>query len=305
MSLYYSNGTFIDLAKIEGGSAYKAYMLGTHDSLDSSSMNVAIYCPFPPQICQYWPLQAKRNPLAPMFRALFAKGDATLESTSLTAAVATFTYNMQSLEANVRSSLTRLNVDGRGRLENVGRSIVMTIGIQGKCTGTFVQDPDYHEDPAQLVLSAEYTRHSMTAYLWEEHCGDLEVLKPFSSGQVGHDAISACRQAGGDGEGCMEALKDALRQATLTPKRSQFRPNEEIGAVLVFGEEADDDFLATALRDFLEERYPNGASVEINHARELSPHPAFAGARSMAMADLRMKETEAEWERTRQSSREL
>lgn len=295
----------MDLAKIEGGSAYKAYMLGNHDSLDSDSMNVAIYCPFPPQICQYWPLQDKRNPLAPMFRALFATADATLESRSLTAAVATSTYNMQSLEANVRSGLIGLDVDGRDRLENVGRSIAMTIGIQGKCTGTFVQDPDYHEDPAQLVLTVEYTRLSMTAYLWEEHCGDLEVLKLFISAQVGHDATSACRKAGGDGEGCMEALKDALRQATLATKRSQFRPNEEIGAVLVFGEEADDDFLAVALRDFLEERYRNGASVEINHVRELSPHPAFAGARSMAMADLRMKETEAEWKRTGQSSREL
>lgn len=64
----------------------------------------------------------------------------------------------------------------------------------------------------------------------------------------------------------------------------------EIGAVLVFGEQDGDIFMGTALREFLKEKYPNGASVNISHAADLSPNPAFAGSRAMAMTDWRIKD---------------
>jgi hypothetical protein len=61
-------------------------------------------------------------------------------------------------------------------------------------------------------------------------------------------------------------------------------------AVLVFGERASNNFMATALRQILEGQYPNGASVNVSQAAELSPVPAFAGSQAMAMTDWRMED---------------
>jgi hypothetical protein len=51
--------------------------------------------------------------------------------------------------------------------------------------------------------------------------------------------------------------------------------NEEIGTVLVLWKRASDNFIATVLRQFLEEKYSNG----------VLPNLAFAGSRAIAITD--------------------
>jgi hypothetical protein len=286
----------LDIAKIQGSPTYKAYMLATQydqERLVPGSFKSARYCPFSLQICQYWPfryLQAS-NPLAPMLKALVAAADATLETSTRSVVVSSYDLSIPSVKGNVQSGLKEVGVDGRNRLEHVARSIAVTIGMEGNCSdayGMFPEDPNYYADPPQLVLTVEYTRDSMATLLWEEDCGYHSALNRLGSGKLGYDAVLECREeAGEDDTSCSDTLKNAFRQVSTV--RGLVK-NEEIGAVLVFGEQAGDIFMGTALREFLEEKYPNGASVNISHAADLSPNPAFAGSRVMAMTDWRIRD---------------
>lgn len=63
-----------------------------------------------------------------------------------------------------------------------------------------------------------------------------------------------CREEVGENDtSCRAALKAAFRQVSTVRRLAK---NEDIGAVFLFGERAGDDFMATALRQFLEEKYP-------------------------------------------------
>jgi hypothetical protein len=222
-----------------------------------------------------------------MLKALVAAADAALETRTRFVVVSSYDLSIPSVKGNIQSGLKDVGVDGRNRLEHVARSVALTIGIKGNCFGMFPDDPDYYADPPQLVLSVEYTRDSMATQLWEESCGDVSALRRLSSGKLGYDAVLACREeAGEDDTSCHDALKNAFHQVSTVRRLVK---NEDIGAVFVFGERAGDDFMATALREFLEDRYPNGAAVNISQAADLSPDPAFAGSRAMAMTDLRIK----------------
>jgi hypothetical protein len=207
----------------------------------------------------------------------------TLHNRTRFVVVSSYDISIPSVKGNIQSGLKDVGVDDRNRLEHVARNIALTIGIKGNCYGMFPDDPDYYADPPQLVLSVKYTRDSMATLLWEESCGVVSALRRLSSGKLGYDAVLGCREeAGGDDTSCRDALKNAFHQVNTVRRLVK---NENIGALFVFGEQAGDDFMATALLEFLEEKYPNGASVTISHAAELSPNPAFAGSRAMAMTD--------------------
>jgi hypothetical protein len=85
LSAYTANGSFIDVAKIEAGEVYNAFML---DELQPPSLiqtTIVIYCPLPHQLCQYWPIQRELsmrppNSLAPVLKALVSAAEAALKT---------------------------------------------------------------------------------------------------------------------------------------------------------------------------------------------------------------------------------
>lgn len=102
-------------------------------------------------------------------------------------------------------------------------------------------------------------------------------------GNLGYDAVLTCREAASeDNTSCSDALTNVFRQVGTVRRLAK---NEEIGVVLVFGEQTSDNFMATALCQFLEGQYPDGASVNISQAADLLPILAFAGSRAIAMTD--------------------
>jgi hypothetical protein len=226
-----------------------------------------------------------------MLKALVAAADAALETRTRFVVESSYNLSIPSVKGNIQSSLKDVGVDSRNRPEHVARSIALTIGMEGNCSdayGMFPDDLDYYADPPQLVLSVEFMRNSMATLLWEESCGDFSALRRLSSGKLGYNAVLSCREeAGEDDTSCRDVLKNAFHQVSTVRRLVK---NEEIGAVFVFGERAGDDFMATALLEFLEGKYPNGASVNISHAADLSPNPAFAVSRAMAMTDWRIKD---------------
>ncbi|USW52857.1 hypothetical protein Slin15195_G061760 [Septoria linicola] len=68
VSATFDHGSYIDIAKIEGGERYKAYMLGVQRDVSRPTG----YCRLPDLMCKHWPFGRNKadNPLRPMIKAL-------------------------------------------------------------------------------------------------------------------------------------------------------------------------------------------------------------------------------------------
>lgn len=248
----------------------------------------ASYCPFPNRICEHWPIKNvhTQNPLAPMLKALIAAAECSLETTIDSVAVSAYDIGAIDLDlsrAHVHAALSELGVDDYNPLGHVARQLAPAVGIQGDCSGPFIlpNDPAYYSDPVQNVFTIEYTRDSMTAGLWNEDCGVMEMAKRLNSAQLGHNAVQTCRESSSDIARCEEAFESALRSVIEDSHRAK---HEEIDAVLVYGERADDNDMLVSLRKVLIEQFPNGGSVDLSRLQSFSPDPTFAGSRAMARA---------------------
>jgi hypothetical protein len=287
VSAFLPNGSYIDIAKVEGNATYKAYMLGLRE--EPSKFVSPRYCPFSQQICQYWPFFKSvqtQNPLAHILKALVATAESTLETTINSAAVSAYdlgAIDYESAKIDVQTALSEVNVDGYNRLDHVARQLAPALGIGGNCSDPYIlpEDPLYRQDPEQILFTIEYTQDSLTAGLWREECGVMEMTNRLNSIELGHDVMQTCRRTATDKTTCDDAFKSALRSVSKHSSRDE---HEEIGPVLIFGESADDDAMLTTLREILGEQFPNGDSVDLSHVRDFSPDPTFAGSRSMAKA---------------------
>jgi hypothetical protein len=284
VSAFLPNGSYIDIAKVEGNATYKAYMLG----LREEPINIVSprYCPFSQQACQYWPFKSvqKQNPLAPILKTLVATAESALETTINFVAVSAYdlgAIDYESAKDDVQTALSEVNVDGYNRLDHVARQLAPALGIQGNCSGPYIlpEDPLYHHDLEQILLTIEYTRGSLTAGLWREECGVMEMTNRLNPIELGHNAMQTCKRTATDKTACDETFKSALRSASKDSSRDE---REEIGSVLVFGENADDDAMLVMLREILGEQFSAGESVDLSRVPNFSPDPAFAGSRSMA-----------------------
>jgi hypothetical protein len=286
VSAFLPNGSYIDIAKVEGNATYKAYMLG----LREEPINIVSprYCPFSQQACQYWPFNSvqKQNPLAPILTTLVATAETALETTINSVAVSAYdlgAIDYESAKDDVQTALSEVNVDGYNRLDHVARQLAPALGIQGNCSGPYIlpEDPLYHQDPEQVVFTIEYTRDSLTAGLWREECGIMEMTNRLNSIELGHDAMQICKRTATDKKICDEAFESALRSVSKDSSRAE---HEDIGPVLVFGERAADDAMLNSLRKVLGEQFSAGESVDLSRVPNFSPDPAFAGSQSMAQA---------------------
>lgn len=286
MSGFLTNGSYIDIAKVEGDATYKAYMLDLQE--EPTKIVSAKWCPFSERICQHWPLKnlQPQNPLPPILKALVAAAESTLETSVKSVAVSAYdigTIDRKSAKGNVHTALNALGVNNYNRLDHVVRQLAPVLGLQGNCSEpyTLPDDPTYHRDPEQLFFAFEYTRDSLTAGLWSEECDVLEMTSRLNSVQFGHNAMQACRDAEESRWTCDEELKAALRSVSTDSGRRE----RELGAVLLFGESALDEATLVALRQVLEEQFANGDSVDWSSVQGFSRDLAFAGSRAMARAD--------------------
>lgn len=286
MSAFLPNGSYIDIAKVEGGANYKAYMLGSTEELNN--IGSASYCPFSKRICQHWPFRSvqSQNSLAPILKALVAAAGSTLEAPITSVAVSAYdvgSINHKFAKDLVHAALNEFHVDGHGRLDHVVRQLAPALGIQGNCSEPYILPayPVFSLEAAQNLFTVEYTRDSMTAGLWLEECGVMEMTTHLNSAQLGRNAMQICKEAAGNKTTCEEDFKSALRSVTQNASRDK---HDAIGPVLVFGECADDDAMLVALREILSERVSNGNSVDLSRVRDFSPDPTFAGSQAMAKA---------------------
>lgn len=286
MSAFLPNGRYIDIAKVEGDATYEAYTLGLGEQ--PIKIVSAKYCPFSHRTFQHLPFKSRRpqNPLAPILKTLIPAAESTLETSVKSVAVTAYdigTIDHKSAKDDVHAASSELGVNSYNRLDHVVRQLAPAVGLQGNCSEpyTLPDDPAYHHDPEQVFFAIEYTRDSLTAGLWREECGVLEMTSRLNSDQFGHNAMQHCRETAEDKATYEETFESALRSVSTDWNREK---NGEIGAVLAFGECADDETMLIALRQTLGEQFSNGDSVDLSRVRGFSPDPAFAGSRAMATA---------------------
>ncbi|GAB7323309.1 hypothetical protein MBLNU13_g05780t1 [Cladosporium sp. NU13] len=265
VSAFLPSGSYIDIAKVEGDATYKAYMLGLRE--EPTKIASARHCPFSQRICQHWPFKSvhDQNPLAPLLKALVASAELTLETTVNSVAVSAYdigTIDHQLAKNDIHTALNDLKVDSYNRLDHIIRHLAPVLGLQGNCSEpyTLPDDPAYHHDPEQLFFAFDR----------------------LNSAQFGHNAMQACRDAEESRWTCDEDLKSALRGVSADSSRGA---RHELGRVLLFGESALDGATLVALRQVLEEQFPNGDSVDWSRVQDFSQDLAFAGSRAMARTD--------------------
>lgn len=256
------------------------------------------YCPFSDRICQHWPFKniQPQNPLAPILKALVSAAENTLETSVKSVAVSACdigTIDHKLANDDVHTALKDLGVNSYNRLDHVVRQLAPVLGIQGNCSEpyTLPDDPSYHHDPEQIFFALDYTNDSLTVGLWKEECGVIAMTNRLNSVELGHNAMQTCRETPENKATCEEGFRSALRGVGADLNRGK---SEKIGAVLAFGESADDEAMLKTLRQVLGKQFSNGDSVDLSRVRGFSPDPAFAGSRAMAKIDGAARGSEGE-----------
>ena len=194
--------------------------------------------------------------------------------------------DLDSAHAHVQAPFGEMGVEswfGPGRVVHY---LMSALQLEGPCG-----DPDDFGDALgrpQHILAIEYTRKAMTAVMWGEECADYWWLSSFSSGDYGHDAITACKSNNEDMNQCDVNLQVALRKLVRAAIKRAMSPS--LGVVLVFREKADDEDFLLVLRQSLEDNFANRASIVPARVGDFSPDLAFAGSRAMAMFELEHRE---------------
>ena len=289
--LYTSNGSFIDVAKIQAGEVYSNYMLGSRHGNASTAIVMTRYCPLPMMLCQYWPFQTvaakPQNPLAPMLKALVTAAEAALETSIHSVLIAAhYVHDFDGGRAYAQAAADEMGL-GRwsGRITRPADSLVPALEIEGECNDPHRESYDNARDVRvddQLFLTVEYTRKSLTAALVEQNCG-YQTLSRVRSSHFGHDTTEGCRSAAKANSSGNNFMSTTLRQMFKESSK------QRLDAVIVLGEKADDGNLTAVLRQVLAQTFTNSASVPLSNEQAFSPDLAFAVSRAAAMFELRQK----------------
>lgn len=158
VSIYFANDTFVDIAKVEGGQAYKVSMNGYIETADTLSLNVPPrYCPLPQHLCHLWPLRdvQAHNPLHPMLRALLAAARTTPEDDMNSVLVSSMMHeNWIERLADVRSALKEIQIDGWHQgLHRAVPCFVLALQLDEDCDDAY-EPSDVNE---QIFMATEYS----------------------------------------------------------------------------------------------------------------------------------------------------
>lgn len=258
---------------------------------------VAKYCPFSSVVCHYWPFKEARNPVEPMLKVLVAAAEVALDRDVRSVLVNANDVHEPGhgmLREDVLSSLSNMGVNGYNRIGLDVPNIAWALGLEGECDvplGALPSDPEYREDPAQLIMGVEFSRAAMTTALYSEECGVFDMIGSVHSTKLGQDAMQACRNSSGSSRSFDDPFMEALRSVS---KKSKLNENRTMGSVLVFGEQANNEAMLSMLSQVLQEQYSNGDSVDLTKVKSLSPGPTFAGSRAAAWLEWEAKERIAE-----------
>lgn len=217
-----------------------------------------------------------KSPLYPMINALKASIE-TISEEPLQAVHFSFNHlpftwqGHNGLNCELDIALKQANL--QGHRSSVDSGPLAATRYSGQCNS-----PYHYKEPDKIILTVENTRHSLTATLWYESCGDYV---PFEGGHIhsyalGQNARDECRRSPCS-PSCGEDLRELFRHVTNASKH-------KIKAVVVFGEAADDCGMKRVLRDVLEEKRTSDTVMSQLDAPPVMD-PSFASSVEVAKLD--------------------
>lgn len=296
-SIHFPNESAVDVAKIEGGPAYKQMMRATGvldecatahcTSLDDNAAwkpgtgaaaQAALGLQF---LRDYLPPWLGGNDdrcpqsLSGMLKALKTATESYLQASLSTAEVVVpFPVAECFLDA-LRAACSSLSLQmPLSAQPPAGILAARAHGIGGNCnTGD--------DEPAQLILTVDYSRAALTALLVAEECGIFEVRRVLHDTRLGADALSRGSDAPGFNSSRGD-LASALRDITRLPvKDGNGEEVTLVGELVLLGESAGDRRLHDVLKEVLGEQ--SGSPVTtVSDGRRRIIDPLFAASRGVA-----------------------
>ncbi|KAI5240455.1 hypothetical protein E4T47_06139 [Aureobasidium subglaciale] len=294
-SVWYANGTAIDIVKLEGGPEYKHLMRSVIANPDlpkacseqaSQSMGVMLLQDYLPSFATGSPLDPDVETVNWMLRGLKGATEAFVEEPLTAVRIST------NLPRAPMVSILQPGVESLGlkymetRME--ATTILSILGLEGKCDSNPYKLPDQMEvpdDPPRLYLAIDYSRSGISAFLAEEDCGIGSVLRSFRNTSLGVEA---------DFPGKLEDLTHALKHLTRQPVDEWgWITSSHISELVLLGESTNDTTLDEALQHILQANYTNLKAR--SDQREKLHHASFVGSRAVAMSCQRQLEVERDY----------
>jgi hypothetical protein len=135
VSAFTENDTYIDIAKIEGGARYQAYMLGESQQQDLTRFP---YCPLSQQRCErFWPFSTTVNTLTPILHVLVAAAASLIERPveSVLVSLDAIPFDRWArAQEDVRSALDSIHVHTWSRPHRIFPELNWALGMGGRCS---------------------------------------------------------------------------------------------------------------------------------------------------------------------------
>ncbi|CAK1357939.1 uncharacterized protein RHO25_007977 [Cercospora beticola] len=245
-SAYLPNGTYLDIAKVEGGRAYKTFMRSMPHPEDGTSRLLEGYpsrgpsrCPLPGPLCYLWPDNGHEDDiLIAIIRAMKASSEAALEhhveKVLLGVPCLLPTYAFNKLVDVFDKSLRNAGLLSPHRAQHNRQYAGIDKGINFDCLFPPPQDTEHGEeaDDDTIVLAVEATRNSLSLSIWHAECAMWELMRQApQSFELGSMALTVCREQ--QDPRCLQELEGAIRQVAAVPIDAGGAVDDRTGTVVV------------------------------------------------------------------------
>ncbi|KAF2428644.1 hypothetical protein EJ08DRAFT_699061 [Tothia fuscella] len=296
-SVYYSNGSAVDVAKVAGGFNYKQMMRAAYHSAETtpyddqgtfarrtqkSFLDFQYLRDHLPSWRPSWPGHEDRSyqSLVPMVKALKTAIESYLEEGISTAEIVT-PFPVDEIYHNmVRKTFSAVSLQMPNyALPPAGVLAARAHNIGNKSCTDSIENSVLKDDPQQLVLTVEFSRSALTALLLHEVCGIYEVRRVLHSTELGLDHL----QWGSDHGGGLNNLENKIKELISLPMDDGGNGEELtfINNLVVFGESADSSQLNRILKKVLGEQFER--LTDSAHGNEYARiDPLFAASRGVA-----------------------
>jgi hypothetical protein len=300
-SIWYANGTTVDIVKLEGGAVYKQIMrtanarIHTPSSSDETSRGLLGYM----SLQNYLPSWTAKEYVDPdaeaitwMLKGLKASTEAYMEE-SLTAVSIGYPFQIRS-GWPFRTAVESLGLNYKNT-RTAAIAITELYGLEGQCDPDPYKTPDEKEkpdDPAKTYMALDCSRAGISAFLMEEDCGVTEVLREYHNTTLAADV---------DFPGKHADLSRTLQTFICsTDERDSVAVSHEypveVSELVMLGEMTEYVMLHEVLSEVFGSNYTDLKAGSDERAK--LHHPLFAGSRAVALYCQKQLELESthEWD---------
>lgn len=302
-SIWYANGTAVDIVKLEGGVAYKQVMRSATDLAHQprlsteptrGSLGFMSLQDYLPSWTAAEPFDPDSEAITWMLKGLKSATETQVEEPIISVSISSpFLVRHGSLfENTLRTTVESLGLNYKGT-RAASLAITNIYGLEGQCDPDVYKTPDQKDpdDPPQTYLALDYSRAGISAFLVEEECGVTEILREYHN-----TTLAADLDFPGKREDLIHALQRIIRPVDECYHDAAFgKYPVEVSGLIMLGEFTEDAMLHEVLSEVFGNNYT--AMRAQSDERAKTHHPLFAGSRAVAMSCQKQLELELthEW----------